>query len=319
MPPSIAISKTTGRVVVAEAGGRPAPSSMHARPEQDRHLHSSRSSARASAINQRSATRSSVRTTRSGVRLRLRTRDRTRLDRFAEAMVRDALIDALVGVVGPANVLIDADLRAGYETDWTGRFHGSARCVVRPASTDEVAGVVRLCSSRGGGRRPSGRQHRASRRKCAARRRGGVEPASSGRDRSNRRAAWFGRGRGGRDPRRGAHRRPCCRMGCRCRHGVARHRHDRRDGEHQRGRRARAALRVDARSGAGPRGGPRRRKHRGAHSWAPQGQHGLRPRRPPRRARRARWRSSRECTSLWSPTCPIESSRCAPSTASPTH
>ena len=62
-------------------------------------------------------------------------------------MVADALIDALVGVVGPANVLIDADLRAGYETDWTGRFHGSARCVVRPASTDEVAGVLRACST----------------------------------------------------------------------------------------------------------------------------------------------------------------------------
>jgi FAD/FMN-containing dehydrogenase len=62
-------------------------------------------------------------------------------------MVADALIDALVGVVGPANVLVDADLRAGYETDWTGRFHGSARCVVRPASTDEVAGALRACSN----------------------------------------------------------------------------------------------------------------------------------------------------------------------------
>jgi FAD/FMN-containing dehydrogenase len=62
-------------------------------------------------------------------------------------MVGDALIDSLVGVVGPANVLIDADLRAGYETDWTGRFHGLARCVVRPANTDEVAGVLRACSS----------------------------------------------------------------------------------------------------------------------------------------------------------------------------
>lgn len=59
----------------------------------------------------------------------------------------DALIDALVGVVGPANVLVDADLRAGYETDWTGRFRGSARCVVRPASTEEVAGVLRACSA----------------------------------------------------------------------------------------------------------------------------------------------------------------------------
>ena len=53
-------------------------------------------------------------------------------------MPGDVLIDALVGVVGPANVLIDGDLRAGYETDWTGRFHGSARRVVRPANTDEV-------------------------------------------------------------------------------------------------------------------------------------------------------------------------------------
>jgi FAD/FMN-containing dehydrogenase len=62
-------------------------------------------------------------------------------------MVGDALIDALVGVVGPANVLVDADLRASYESDWTGRFHGSARGVVRPASTDEVAGVLRVCSA----------------------------------------------------------------------------------------------------------------------------------------------------------------------------
>jgi len=62
-------------------------------------------------------------------------------------MVADALIDALVGVVGPANVLIDADLRAGYETDWTGRFHGSARCVVRPTSTHETADVLRACAN----------------------------------------------------------------------------------------------------------------------------------------------------------------------------
>jgi FAD/FMN-containing dehydrogenase len=62
-------------------------------------------------------------------------------------MAGDVLIDALVGVVGPANVLIDGDLRAGYEIDWTGRFHGSARCVVRPASTDEVARVLRACSA----------------------------------------------------------------------------------------------------------------------------------------------------------------------------
>jgi FAD/FMN-containing dehydrogenase len=62
-------------------------------------------------------------------------------------MVGDALLGALAGVVGPANVVVDADVRAGYETDWTGRFRGSARCVVRPASTGEVAGVLRACSA----------------------------------------------------------------------------------------------------------------------------------------------------------------------------
>src|SRR6476659_8201734 len=67
--------------------------------------------------------------------------------RFAGAMAGDALMSALASVVGPANVLVDADMRTGYETDWTGRFHGSARCVVRPASTDEVVGVLRLCSA----------------------------------------------------------------------------------------------------------------------------------------------------------------------------
>jgi FAD/FMN-containing dehydrogenase len=35
-------------------------------------------------------------------------------------------------------------LRAGFETDWTGRFHGDALAVVRLADTAQVAGVVRL-------------------------------------------------------------------------------------------------------------------------------------------------------------------------------
>jgi len=42
-------------------------------------------------------------------------------------------------------VLTDPGLRAGYETDWTRRYQGRALAVVRPASTEEVAAVVRLC------------------------------------------------------------------------------------------------------------------------------------------------------------------------------
>jgi FAD/FMN-containing dehydrogenase len=52
-------------------------------------------------------------------------------------------------VVGAQHVLVDADLRAQYETDWTRRFSGAARCVVRPADTDEVAAVVRVCADAG--------------------------------------------------------------------------------------------------------------------------------------------------------------------------
>ena len=61
----------------------------------------------------------------------------------------DPLLDALVDIVGAAHVLVDADLRAGYETDWTGRFHGDARAVVRPADGAQVAAVLAACAAAG--------------------------------------------------------------------------------------------------------------------------------------------------------------------------
>jgi hypothetical protein len=45
------------------------------------------------------------------------------------------------GAVGERHVIGDPDVRARYETDWTGRFHGEAACVVRPGSADDVAGA----------------------------------------------------------------------------------------------------------------------------------------------------------------------------------
>ena len=53
----------------------------------------------------------------------------------------------LSGIVGREHVLADADVRAPYETDWTGRFHGHARLVVRPRDTEQVAAVVAACSA----------------------------------------------------------------------------------------------------------------------------------------------------------------------------
>jgi FAD/FMN-containing dehydrogenase len=59
------------------------------------------------------------------------------------------LEEELRAIVGTAQLLVEPDLRAGYETDWTGRFTGTARCVVRPGSTVEVAAVVRACAAAG--------------------------------------------------------------------------------------------------------------------------------------------------------------------------
>jgi len=58
----------------------------------------------------------------------------------------DALVEALRGVVGAEHVLVEPDLRVPYEVDWTGRFRGTARCVVRPATTEQVACVLRACA-----------------------------------------------------------------------------------------------------------------------------------------------------------------------------
>jgi len=68
----------------------------------------------------------------------------------------DALTQALTAAVGERDVLVDADLRASYETDWTRRFHGSARAVVRPGSAGEVAAVLAACREHGAAVVPQG-------------------------------------------------------------------------------------------------------------------------------------------------------------------
>jgi FAD/FMN-containing dehydrogenase len=67
-----------------------------------------------------------------------------------------ALLDALREAVGSSQVLTDLDLRSGYQTDWTRRFHGESVAVVRPGTTDEVAGVLRACSHGGAAVIPQG-------------------------------------------------------------------------------------------------------------------------------------------------------------------
>ncbi|MFO7776779.1 MAG: FAD-binding oxidoreductase [Nitriliruptoraceae bacterium] len=68
----------------------------------------------------------------------------------------DPLVAALAQVVGPAHVLTEAATCAAYVTDWTGRWTGPARAVVRPADTGEVAGVLRACAVHGAAVVPQG-------------------------------------------------------------------------------------------------------------------------------------------------------------------
>jgi FAD/FMN-containing dehydrogenase len=66
------------------------------------------------------------------------------------------LLDALAAAVGGSHLLTDADMRASYEVDWTRRFGGAALAVVRPASTAEVAAVLRACADAGAAVVPQG-------------------------------------------------------------------------------------------------------------------------------------------------------------------
>ena len=56
------------------------------------------------------------------------------------------LIERLAGLVGPANALTAPADTAPYLTDWRKRYTGRAQAVVRPATTDEVAAVMKVCA-----------------------------------------------------------------------------------------------------------------------------------------------------------------------------
>jgi len=61
----------------------------------------------------------------------------------------DTLIGRLRALLGEAAVIADADGMAPYLADWRGRYRGSARCVLRPGSTEEVVAVVRMLAAAG--------------------------------------------------------------------------------------------------------------------------------------------------------------------------
>jgi FAD/FMN-containing dehydrogenase len=63
--------------------------------------------------------------------------------------VTDRLLDDLAAAVGEPYVLADEDRRAPFEVDWTLRYRGWARAVVRPADAEQVVAVLAACRAHG--------------------------------------------------------------------------------------------------------------------------------------------------------------------------
>ena len=59
------------------------------------------------------------------------------------------LAEQLERIVGPNGLTTDPDELQPRLTEWRGDYEGRTHCMVRPASTDEVAAVVRHCAARG--------------------------------------------------------------------------------------------------------------------------------------------------------------------------
>jgi FAD/FMN-containing dehydrogenase len=62
--------------------------------------------------------------------------------------MRDLIAD-LRAISGAEHVLTDPGVMAGYVTDWTRRYSGTASCVVLPGSAAQTARVLRCCAGHG--------------------------------------------------------------------------------------------------------------------------------------------------------------------------
>ena len=198
-----------------------------------------------------------------------------------------SVLDDLRAAVGAAQVLVGDD-GAPYEVDWRRRFHGRALAVVRPGSTAEVAAVVKACRAHGTSIVAQGGNTGLV---------GGSVPDASGRQvvlstaRLNRIRSVDATNLAlvaeagcvlQRVQEAAAEHEPPVRAEPRRRGQL----HDRRQPRDQRRRHAGRPLRQRARAVPRPRGRHRRGTHLGRPVGPAQGQHRLRPSRPPDRQRR---------------------------------
>jgi len=67
-----------------------------------------------------------------------------------------SILDGMAGIVGGRNVIVEPDAMVPYLKEWRDLFRGTARAVVRPGSTAEVAALVRLAAETGATLVPQG-------------------------------------------------------------------------------------------------------------------------------------------------------------------
>jgi FAD/FMN-containing dehydrogenase len=66
------------------------------------------------------------------------------------------LLQRLTSLVGPAGIVTDRSDLEPYAVDWRKLFPGRPACVVRPSSTEQVAGIVQICREAGAAIVPQG-------------------------------------------------------------------------------------------------------------------------------------------------------------------
>src|SRR3954463_4838833 len=70
--------------------------------------------------------------------------------------VTDDRLEGLGAAVGERQVLVDDDVRAPFESDWTGRYRGAAPAVLRAAAAPQVAARLPACRAHGAAVVPQG-------------------------------------------------------------------------------------------------------------------------------------------------------------------
>lgn len=60
-----------------------------------------------------------------------------------------SILDDMAAIVGPKNIVTDADAMVPYLKEWRDLFRGKAQAIVRPGSTAEVADLVKLAARTG--------------------------------------------------------------------------------------------------------------------------------------------------------------------------